>query len=141
MHCNKSVNIKYSTHDPSVITFIRYTQNRKIGKRNNFKGAGSNKAKGPKQNYQNYQDYTNTQLDIESEHIVTNTKEQQLVPNGHCWPVVRQRDPKLSNTSHLSTINVCIYILINCLWKIVHQNYLCGIKLQSINLSVLDNKW
>jgi hypothetical protein len=35
---NKNVDIKFSVHDHvSVITFIRYTKNRKIGKPNNLK--------------------------------------------------------------------------------------------------------
>jgi hypothetical protein len=37
----------------SGITFIRYAQNHKIGKPNNFKVFGSNKTKGHKQDNQN----------------------------------------------------------------------------------------
>ena len=45
--CNKNVDIKLSAHDAFLVTFIRYAQNRKIGKPNILKVFGSNKTKGP----------------------------------------------------------------------------------------------
>ena len=44
---NKNVDIKFSAHDAfSGITFIRYAQNRKIGKTNNLNFLGAIKPKG-----------------------------------------------------------------------------------------------
>jgi len=43
----KNVDIKFAAHNAFLeITFSRYAQNRKIGKPNNSKVFGSNKAKG-----------------------------------------------------------------------------------------------
>jgi len=47
------VNIRCAFRCFSGITFIGYTQNRKVGKSNNLKLFGSNKNKGPKQDRQN----------------------------------------------------------------------------------------
>ena len=44
--------IRYAENQKIGITFIRYAQNQKIGKPNNLK-FGSNKNKGPNQDYQN----------------------------------------------------------------------------------------
>jgi hypothetical protein len=47
------VNIRCAFRCFSGITFIGYTQNRKVGKSNNLKLFGSNKTKGHKQDRQN----------------------------------------------------------------------------------------
>jgi hypothetical protein len=50
---NVHVDIKFSAHDAfSGITYIRYAQNRRVGKLNNCKIVGSNKTKGSKQDSQ-----------------------------------------------------------------------------------------
>ena len=52
---NKNVGIKCSSHNAFLEkkTFIRYAQNRKIGRSNNFKVFRSNKANGPIQGHKN----------------------------------------------------------------------------------------
>jgi hypothetical protein len=49
---NKNIDIKCSGHVYGI-TFITYTQSRKVGKQNNIKGLGNNKTKEPKYDCQN----------------------------------------------------------------------------------------